>query len=131
MSEREWNGAVTAKIGNPVPSKDAFYADDIVGSVQRYDMLKALWSGRHVLVIEDGTDIIHNADIHSSCVQVNTGVELMLFFIEFHKGPPVEDLVYPYYRAFMSINCFKLIVDGTFGQKNMNKYKYKFVIEDM
>ena len=49
-----------------------------------------------------------NADIHSSCMQVIPDVKLMLFFIESHKGPPVEDLVYPYYRAFMSINCFNI-----------------------
>jgi len=35
---------------------------------------------------------------------------IKLFFIESHTGPPVEDFVYPYYRACMSINCFSLII---------------------
>jgi hypothetical protein len=61
--------------------------------VQGDDMLKSFRSGRHVLVIDNGTGIVHDADIHRPCVQVDAGVKLMLFFIESHKGPPVEDFI--------------------------------------
>ena len=107
MTESEGNGAFAAEIGDPVPGENTFDSDDVVGAIQRYDMLEAFGSGRHVLVIDDRAGVVHDTDIHRSCMQVDAGVELMLFFIESHKGPPVEDLVYPYYRAFMSINCFE------------------------
>jgi hypothetical protein len=51
--------------------------------------------------------MVHDTDIHRPCVQIDSGVELMLCFVESHKGPPVKDFI-SYYRAFMSINCFNL-----------------------
>jgi hypothetical protein len=108
MSESEGDGAFTAEIGDPVPGKNAFDANDVVCPVQGYDLLKGFRSGRQVLVLDNRTGMVHDTDIHRPCVQIDFGVELMLCFVESHKGPPVKDFI-SYYRAFMSINCFKQI----------------------
>jgi hypothetical protein len=94
MSESEGDGAFTAEIGDPVPGKNAFDANDVVCPVQGYDLLKGFRSGRQVLVLDNRTGMVHDTDIHRRCVQIDFGVELMLCFVESHKGPPVKDL-YP------------------------------------
>ncbi len=68
MAERKRDGMVATEISDPVPGKDAFDADDDVGSIRQNDVLKAFWRSSHILVEYDVAISIHDADIHRPCV---------------------------------------------------------------
>jgi len=88
VAECKRDGTVATEIGDPVSGKDAFDADDDIGSIGQNDMLKAVWRSSHILVEYDIAIIVHDADIHRPCVQIDADIKLMVFFVESHKGPP-------------------------------------------
>ena len=88
MSESEGDGTVATEIGDPVPGKDAFDADDDIGSIGQNDVLEAFWRSSHILVEYDIAIIVHDTDVHRPCVKVDSDVKLVVFFVESHKGPP-------------------------------------------
>jgi len=74
--------------GEPVPGKNAFYVDDDICSIRYNDLLKAFWCSSHILVEYHVAFCIHDVNIHRPCVQVDSDIKLMMFFVESHKGPP-------------------------------------------
>ena len=74
------------QIGDPVPGEDAFHRHDDVGPVRGDGFQEGIRVCGQVLVQEDLSALVHDAEVHDSCVQVDPAIECMLTGVESHKA---------------------------------------------
>ena len=87
MPARSSAAILGASIRQPVPRENAFDGDsDVVP--ERTDRLKQQFRVcLHVAMKNDRAGLVENAQVHGSCVQINSAVMRMLLRIEFHRPP--------------------------------------------
>ena len=84
MAQHELDADLAAQICNPAPGEDALYSQHNVAPLW-LDHIDQLFRGsRHVIVFLNLSFIVHDADIHRSCVKVDSA-ELMLLSVESHE----------------------------------------------
>jgi hypothetical protein len=88
MSEDKGNAFFVAKIGYPVPGEDAFYGNDDILTKGSDGFEKGITVGFHVAMFPDFSFFIKDADIHFSCVRVDSTVVLVLIGVKSHGLPP-------------------------------------------
>jgi hypothetical protein len=86
VAQNELDADAAAQIRRPVPVKDALNGQDQVLKVWLEHISESLYRSRHVSVYKDCSFMVHDADVHCPCMQIDTAVELMLFYIESHKA---------------------------------------------
>jgi len=73
-----------AKIGEPVPAKDAFNANNDVLHEREHQLKEQLGIGFDIFMDPDLPLVADNADIHFSGMQIDTAIELVLLVIKSH-----------------------------------------------
>jgi hypothetical protein len=86
MSEDKGNAFFVAKIGYPVPGEDAFYGNDNILTIGSDSLEKGITIGFHVAVFPDFSLFIEDADIHFSCVQIDSAVIFVLISVKSHRA---------------------------------------------
>jgi hypothetical protein len=89
MAKDELDTDAATQIGNPVPGEDTLNGKDRIVAVGLERIGVSLGCGRHITVHTDCSVMIHDADVHGSCVQVDATVELMLFRVESHTASSI------------------------------------------
>jgi hypothetical protein len=88
VPQNEWDFVLVAKIGNPVPGKHAFNADDDIFKVWEDGIKQQRRVGIKVLV-QFGLSLgIDDADIHFSCMQIDAAVKFVTLIVKSHNLPP-------------------------------------------
>jgi hypothetical protein len=88
VAQDERNLVFAAEIGDPIPGKHAFYADNQILKVGEYDIEKQLGIGVDILVHPGFTTFIKNANVHFSCMKIDTTIEFVLLIVKSHDLPP-------------------------------------------
>jgi hypothetical protein len=73
-----------AKIGEPIPAKDAFDADGDIVQIRKDQFKELLRISFDVLMHFRFSGLIQNADIHFSSVQIDTAIVRVLLFVKSH-----------------------------------------------
>jgi hypothetical protein len=73
-----------AQIGDPVPGENSFHCHHKIFAVWVDGYEQSIGSCAEVPVQQDFAGLIHDADEHRSCVQVDAAVVLMLSRVESH-----------------------------------------------
>jgi hypothetical protein len=84
VSKDKVNVVIGAQIGDPIPAKYAFNADNDVIDKWEYDFKKQFRVGLDILVNPGLSLLIDDTDVHLSCVQVDTAIVLVLLIVEPH-----------------------------------------------
>jgi hypothetical protein len=66
MPKDKRHAFASAQVGEPVPGKDAFNADDQIGAVGRNGFEKRFRASRHVPMHEDLTILVQNTEVHGT-----------------------------------------------------------------
>jgi hypothetical protein len=88
VAEHEGDVELLAQIGDPVPAEHALDRDDQVLSVGGNGCFKGAGVGGQILVHENRTVVILDAEVHRPCVQVDAAVVLVVLFVKAHMVPP-------------------------------------------
>jgi len=88
VSQNERDFMLAAKIGNPVPGKHAFNANDDIFKVWEDGIEQQRWVGIKVLVQFGFSLGIDDADIHFPCMQIDAAIEFVSLIVESHGLPP-------------------------------------------
>jgi hypothetical protein len=72
-----------------VPAENAFYPDDNVFQEREYQLKKQFRTGFNVFVDFSFPFMVDDADIHFSCMQIDTAVIFVLPCVEPHLEPPL------------------------------------------
>jgi hypothetical protein len=86
VAQNELDADAAAQIRYLVPGEDALNGQGQVFTVRLEHISESLYRSRHVSVYKDCSFMVHDADVHCPCMQIDTAVELMLFCIESHKA---------------------------------------------
>jgi hypothetical protein len=78
-----------AQIADPVPGEQALDADDDVGPIGREGLEEDFLVGRNGGPAGDLSGVIEDADGEQPGMEVDAGVELVLFDVEVHGDAPV------------------------------------------
>jgi len=84
VAEHEGGPFPTAQIGDPVPGEDTLHRHRDILSEWGDRFQKCIGTRLVVPVQENLTRLVHDAEEHRSCVQVDAAVELMLMRVESH-----------------------------------------------
>ncbi len=77
-----------AQVGDPVPGEQALDANDDVGPVGGEGVEEDLLVGRNGRLADDVAGLIEDADGEEPGMQIDAGVELVLFVVEVHGATP-------------------------------------------
>jgi len=75
---------IGAKIGQPVPAEDTFNADNHIFDEGKDQFEKQFRVGFDILMDNDFSLMIQDADIHFSGMKIDTAVILMRLIVKFH-----------------------------------------------
>ena len=120
VAQNELDADAAAQVCHPVPGEDALHRQDQVLPVGLEHIGEGLCRSRHVPVCENRSFVVHDADVHCPCVQIDTAVKSMLFGVESHKASSLgygflAESIIPCFQegALMSINSSsRLQLDG-------------------
>ena len=84
VAQREGDRFVFAEVGEPIPGEHALDADDQAGAVRRDGVQENLGARRQIAFEDGGTGVIENVREHTSCVQIDAGIECVRLFVEAH-----------------------------------------------
>ena len=73
-------------ISDPIPGEDTIYSHDNIGLVGSDDPKERFCLYRQIFVHENLSGLVHDTEVHCSCMQVNSAIELMLSRVESHKA---------------------------------------------
>jgi hypothetical protein len=82
MVQNKLDAFAAAKICNSVLGKDTLHCQDQVLMVGLEHIGEGLCRSRQAPVCENRSFVVHDADVHCPCVQIDTAVELMMFGVE-------------------------------------------------
>jgi hypothetical protein len=85
-AQDELDADAAAQVRRPVPGKDALHCQDQVLPVGLERIGEGLCRSRQVPVYESRSFVVHDADVHCPCVQIDTAVKSALFGVESHKA---------------------------------------------
>ena len=74
-----------AKVGDPIPAKDAFDPDNDVIEKRKDQLEEQLRIGFNVLVNFSFSFLVDNAYIHLACMQIDTAIVLVLLIVKSHS----------------------------------------------
>jgi hypothetical protein len=86
VPEDEVDVVFLTEVGQPVPAKHAFDADDESLSIGPDQLQERVRPSRNVLMDKEFTVVSDNADVKSLCMEVDATVEWVLLLIESHHG---------------------------------------------
>ena len=86
VSQDEGDIFFCTEISDPIPGEHAFHGDDDIFSIGRNDFEEPFLLCRQVPVNEDVSILIQDTDVHSSCMQIDSTVILVLFGVKSHEA---------------------------------------------
>jgi hypothetical protein len=88
VAQNERDFVHAAKIGNPVPGKHAFNADDDIFKVWEDGIEQQRRIGIKVLVQFGLSLSIDDADVHFPCMQIDAAIKFVTLVVKSHGLPP-------------------------------------------
>jgi hypothetical protein len=86
VTRNELDADAAAQVCHPVPGEDALHCQHHVLPVGLEHIGEGLCRSRHVPVCKNRSFMVHDADVHCPCVQIDTAVKSMVFGGESHKA---------------------------------------------
>jgi hypothetical protein len=84
VTKNKFNVVLVTEIGQPVPAKYAFYPDNNIIEVRKYQLEEQLRVGFDVLVNGNLAAEVDNTDIHFSRMQIDAAKVLVLLIVKSH-----------------------------------------------
>jgi hypothetical protein len=85
MAEDEGNAFLGTEVGEPVPGEDTFDRHDKTIAVGGNRLEKRFRGRLHILVQHDFPVVVHDTDVHTPGMQVDTTVKWVLLGVESHE----------------------------------------------
>ena len=93
MAKDKGDLLISAEISNPVLGEDALNGNDNVLTIGSNGLQKDIRVCLDVTVQEDLSLLIEDAEIHCSCMQIDTAVKLVLMGVKSHVRPPWDKVL--------------------------------------
>src|SRR5262245_5739145 len=95
VSKDKGNPFVRTEVGQPIPGKDAFDRHNETVPTGGNGVEKRSRRGFHIAVEHDFSVVVHDTDVHTPGMQVDTAVKWVLIVVESHEASSsfVSDLV--------------------------------------
>jgi hypothetical protein len=74
------------EVSKPVPTKDAFHPHDNIIEIRKDQLKKGFGISFDILMHFGFSLLVQDADIHFSCVQIDTAIVFVLLDVKFHLG---------------------------------------------
>jgi hypothetical protein len=88
VAQDKWDHVLTAKIGDPVPGKHAFDADNDIFKVWE-DGIKQQRGISIEVFVQLGLSLgIDDAEVHFPCMQVDAAIKFVTLIVKSHGLPP-------------------------------------------
>lgn len=93
MAEIKGNSVLCASVGQPIPVEGGLGADGNAGHI-RLEVLQQTSKVRGQLMVKlDDTVLVHDANVHDVCMQVDAAIILFVNVNKFHKGLLLRNVV--------------------------------------